>query len=85
MVSHLDNTIALRDVETKVVRLGQPKANQDKLLGDSFRFEAHPRRLNPDLTDEELLITSPVLKGFSFSDKLWCEYLYALFSHVMDR
>ena len=27
-----------------------------------------------ELTDEELLLTSPIVYGFSFSDKQWCEY-----------
>ena len=26
------------------------------------------------LTDEELLLASPILYGFSLSDKIWCEY-----------
>ena len=28
---------------------------------------------NRELTDEELLLTSPIVYGFSFSDKHWCE------------
>ena len=27
-----------------------------------------------ELTNEELLLTSPIVYGFSFSDKQWCEY-----------
>ncbi len=28
---------------------------------------------NRELTDEELMLTSPIVYGFSFSDKQWCE------------
>ena len=28
-----------------------------------------------ELTDEELLLTSPIVYGFSFSDKQFCEYI----------
>src|ERR1700685_571430 len=37
--------------------------------------ENKTQREKPELTPEELLIASPVLMGFSLSDKLWCEYI----------
>lgn len=39
-------------------------------LMDSANAQAQEQ---PPLTDDELLITTPVLMGFSLSDKLWCE------------
>lgn len=38
-----------------------------------LQVESNPQREKPELTDDELLITSPVLMGFSLADKLWCE------------
>jgi hypothetical protein len=40
-----------------------------------IQAENRTQRENPELSAEDLLITSPVLMGFSLSDKLWCEYL----------
>jgi hypothetical protein len=39
-----------------------------------LQVENTNRRERPQLTEEELLITSPVLMGFSLSDKLWLEF-----------
>ena len=36
-----------------------------------------------ELTDEELLITSPILYAFSLSDKLWCECRIPVQAHHM--
>ncbi len=38
-----------------------------------------------DLTDEELLLTSPIVYGFSFSDKQWCEYPRSWLPHAEDH
>ncbi|KAK5109606.1 hypothetical protein LTR62_006843 [Meristemomyces frigidus] len=35
---------------------------------------AHPDLKTREFTEEELLLTSPVVLGFSFSDKLWLEF-----------
>jgi hypothetical protein len=40
-----------------------------------IQAENRTQRENPELSTEDLLITSPILMGFSLSDKLWCEYL----------
>ena len=29
-----------------------------------------------ELTDDELLLTSPIVYGFSFSDKQWCKFAF---------
>jgi hypothetical protein len=39
-----------------------------------LQVESNTQREKPELTDEELLITSPVLMGFSLADKLWLEF-----------
>ena len=38
-----------------------------------------------DLTDEELILTSPIVYGFSFSDKQWCECPYFRFLEIFWR
>ena len=35
-----------------------------------------------ELTEEELLITSPTLYAFSLADKLWCECI--VFGHIIS-
>lgn len=41
------------------------------------------RRLDPEqLSDEELLICTPVLLGFCFTTKLWGMYIIAYFSCI---
>ena len=32
-----------------------------------------------ELTEEELLLTSPIVYGFSFADKQWCECFLCVF------
>ena len=33
------------------------------------------REEQPELTEEELILASAVLYGFSLTDKLWCEFI----------
>jgi hypothetical protein len=43
-----------------------------------LQVENKNKREKPDLTEDELLIASPILVGFSLADKLWCKH----FCHV---
>lgn len=45
------------------------KENIDKIEGDTEESTKQP-----EFTDEELLIASPVVLGFAFSEKLWLEF-----------
>lgn len=40
--------------------------------------ERNTQRKRPDLTDEELLISTPVVMGFSLADKLWRKWYLSL-------
>lgn len=41
-----------------------------------LQVESRMKREKPELTEKELLITSPILMGFSLSDKLWRKCCY---------
>jgi hypothetical protein len=46
-----------------------PKENLDKIDKEDKKEDS-----DPDFTEEELLIASPVVLGFAFSEKLWLEF-----------
>ena len=67
-----------------------PRVSKDLAGQDIDRHAARARGVAPGtgsgtgsrpLTDEELLLTSPIVYGFSFGDKQWCEcpHLCSLF------
>ena len=53
-------------------------------------MQAHVTRATPEekleLTEDDLMLTSPIVYGFSLADKLWREHLYleqiVLFSDI---
>jgi len=52
---------------------GEPPAADAMFAHIPLQVENRTQREIPELTEQELLITSPVLMGFSLSDKLWLE------------
>lgn len=57
---------------------GHSTAVVDSFAHIPLQVENSAKRERPELTEEELLIASPVLMGFSLADKLWCEYPFTL-------
>lgn len=51
-----------------------PRVDQSSYAHIPLQSENTAKRERPELTDEEFLIASPVVMGFSLTDKLWLEF-----------
>ena len=73
MLPRVTKTLSRQDIDRHAKRAGAT----DTSAADP---DARP------LTDEELLLTSPIVYGFSFTDKEFCEYyIRALFCVLSKR
>ncbi|KAI0703900.1 P-loop containing nucleoside triphosphate hydrolase protein [Cerioporus squamosus] len=83
-VSHIKHSLTVASAETfadtvpnypMLPRVSKNLAGQD-IDRHAQRARAHLADADKrDLTDEELLLTSPIVYGFSFSDKQWLEFM----------
>ncbi|KAL1955242.1 hypothetical protein VTO42DRAFT_8901 [Malbranchea cinnamomea] len=58
------------------------KENIEKLQGDGDGNEQQQQPQQLEFTEEELLIASPVVLGFAFSEKLWLEFTVSGISDI---
>lgn len=64
----------MSQVAVEVDKDGDPIRNQQV---DQLPLEGDEELKKRDFTEEELLLTSPVVLGFAFSEKLWLEFTLA--------
>lgn len=66
----------LKDGKMQLVGGNSPKSGKEKKKGEDYHAGLNPKKM----TEEELLLCSPTVLGFSFPDKLWREFGFRPFS-----